>query len=120
MGELADPIAQQVVTFLLGGGALAVGTATGRFIWKWRTGRIASERDRTTSLENDRRNAIAERRDAERERDAADRKRRIALDEIARLRGLLIRNGIDPGEELDLAITARPPGRASKKGTNRT
>lgn len=113
--ETTDPIAQQFVTFLLGGGALAVAGAVGQFIWKWRSGRISSEKDRNTSLVNDRATAIRERREAERERDAADTKRRLAMDEVNRLRGILLRNNIDPGEEIDLAVTARPVRATDRK-----
>lgn len=116
-----DPLAQQLVTFMLGGGALAVATAAGRFIWKWRTGRIASDREKNTSLVNERILAIEERRKAEKERDAADRKRRVAMDEVNRLRGLLIRQGIDPGAELDFEHTQTPAElrllRQNRKGT---
>lgn len=105
---ITDPLAQQLVTFLLGGGALAIITAVGRFIYKWRTGRVAAERENNTSLVNQRIAAIEERKIAERERDAADRKRRLAAEENSRLRRLLIENGIDPGDELDFANTAMP------------
>lgn len=106
--ELADSVAQDVVKFLLGGGALAFAGAIGRFIWKWRTGRIAEEKANNTSLVNDRAKAVTERQDAERQRDEADRKRRIALDEVSRLRRMLIEKGFDPGEELDFAQTRKP------------
>jgi len=105
---ITDPLAQQLVTFLLGGGALAIGTAVTRFIWKWRTGRVAAERENNTSLVNQRIAAIEERKAAERERDAADRKRRLAAEENSRLRRLLIQNGINPGDELDFENTITP------------
>ena len=105
---ITDPLAQQLVTFLLGGGALAIITAVTRFIYKWRTGRVAAERENNTSLVNQRITAIEERKLAERERDAADRKRRLAAEENSRLRRLLIENGIDPGDELDFANTEIP------------
>lgn len=95
---ITDPIAQQIVTFVLGGGALAVGTALGRFVWKWRTGRIAAEREKNTSIENQRIAAIEE-------RDEADRKRRAWANEANRLRGVLLQHGINPGDEPDIEIT---------------
>lgn len=117
---IGDDLAQQIVTFMLGGGALAVVTAVARFVWKWKTGRIASDREKNTSLVNERVAAIEERRAAERERDAADRKRRLALDEVNRLRGILLRNGLDPGAELDFEKTQTPAQlrtlRQNKKG----
>lgn len=112
---ITDPLAQQLVTFLLGGGALAIVTAVGRFIWKWRTGRVAAEKENNTTLENQRIAAIKERIVAERERDAADRKRRLAAEENSRLRRLLIENGINPGDELDFENTVTKPPRAPKK-----
>jgi hypothetical protein len=115
--ELSDPIAQQVANFALGGGALAIGTMVGRFIWKWRSGRLATQKDRNTSLVNDRAEAIRERREAERQREAADKRRRLIAEENGRLRRLLRENGIDPGEELDFANTARPAGPNKKKAT---
>jgi hypothetical protein len=111
---ITDPLAQQLVTFLLGGGALAIITAVARFIWKWRTGKIAAEKENNTTLENQRIAAIQEKKTAERDRDAADRKRRIALEEVSRLRRLLIENGISPGDELDFENTAIPTKRKQK------
>lgn len=115
---ITDPLAQQLVTFLLGGGAIAIVTAISRFLWKWRTGRIADERANNTSLVNQRVVAIQERRAAEKERDAADRKRRLAAEENSRLRRILIENGINPGDELDFEDTIIPdtkPVRGTKK-----
>lgn len=96
--ELADSVAQDLVKFLLGGGALAFGGAVARFIWKWRTGRIAAERENNTTLENQRIAAI-------RERDDSDRRARRAIADNGRLRGLLLQNGIDPGDEPDFEKT---------------
>jgi len=103
--QITDPLAQQLVTFLLGGGALAIISAIARFIWKWRTGRVAAERENNTTLENQRIAAINERKAAEKERDAADRKRRLTAEENSRLRRLLIENGINPGDEPDFETT---------------
>lgn len=113
--EITDPLAQQIVTFLLGGGAVGAMAALGRFIWKWRTGRIASERDRNTSLVNDRVAAIKERRDAEAERDTENREKRRAIEEITRLRVLLLNNGINPGPEPEFERTIQPPKRGRGK-----
>lgn len=112
---ITDPLAQQLVTFLLGGGALAILSAIGRFIWKWRTGRVAAEKENNTTLENQRVAAIKERIVAERERDAADKKRRLAAEENSRLRRLLIENGINPGDELDFENTVTKPAKRNNR-----
>lgn len=102
-------LALTIVKFLVGGGAVAVTSAIGRVIYKWRTGRIAAERISNTSLVNQRLEAIEERREAETERDVADAKRILWMEECSRLRRLLIENGIDPGEKPDIERTIERP-----------
>lgn len=90
-----DETARSLVNFLLGGGALGLIAGIGRVLYKWRTGRISEERIRNTGIVNQRLEAIEERNIADRN------SRRLAADN-GRLRGLLLKNGIEPGDEIIL------------------
>lgn len=107
---LSDALVQEIVKYLLGGGAAGMLAMFGRALWKARTGRMQRERAENTSIVNQRIQAIEE-------RDIADDKRRRAMDEVNRLRGILLRNGIDPGEEIDLGVTVTHKRPKSARGS---
>jgi hypothetical protein len=81
---------QTVVAILSATGAGAILLAIANAIIKQVTGRAGRERIYNTTVESQRMAAIEE-------RDAADRNDRRGRDEISRLRGLLLEQGIDPG-----------------------
>lgn len=96
-----DPaIAVASIISSLGGGALLLAIAN--FIFKQVTGRAGRERQRNTDLATQRAEAVEGERAANTRANEADRKRRLAMDEVSRLRGMLLERGIAPGPELNL------------------
>lgn len=99
-----DPaIAVASIISSLGGGALLL--AIVNFTFKQVTGRAGREKERNTTLATQRADAILERDAANERANDADRKRRLAMDEVSRLRGMLLERGISPGPDLDLDRT---------------
>lgn len=88
--------AQLLVTVLGAGGGGAALLALINGVFKWLNGSAGRERDKNTSLVEQRKNAIQDRDVAERERDEADKKRRSAFEYASLLRRQLIEAGLEP------------------------
>lgn len=94
-----DPT-QAVVAILSVTGAGAILGAIVQAVIKQVSGRAGREREHNTTVESQRMKAIEE-------RDAADRNDRKGRDEVSRLRGLLLENGIDPGPAIVYEATTK-------------
>lgn len=102
-------VAQTITAILgVGGGGVLIGQFV-RWLMKRADGSSSRERIRNTDL-------TMRRVRAEESAELADRKRRRAMEEIARLRVLAIEHHIDPGPEVDFdKITLSRRGRPTKE-----
>lgn len=109
-----DDSAQIAVEVIIAAGVPAFLGVLGRGVYRWLTGKTARDRARNTNIETQRQRAIEE-------RDRYDARGRKALEEVSRLRGVLLEHGIDPGawhEDLDRTLTREEIKRITKpKGT---
>lgn len=99
---------QLLVAILSVTGAGAILLAVVNAIIKQVSGRAGREREHNTTVESQRTAAIEE-------RDAADRNDRKGRDEVSRLRGLLLENGIDPGPTIVYEATTKARAARSRR-----
>lgn len=99
---------QVVVSILSVTGASAILLTIVNAIIKQASGRAGRERAHNTTVESQRMAAIEE-------RDVADRNDRKGRDEVSRLRGLLLENGIDPGPTIVYEATTKARAARSRR-----